>query len=213
MNFDEFWGWWFETTKIGKIISRETPASTWGILLDSKKTFQVGPLTQQNWRLCRSGATNSSVKKIAIFCPDMITHISCLRIYISRIAMLCFDSVSFCAAKHMSKVTWFHKIENRMFHFFEFLMCLIWYKEYCGEIHMTFLMFWNSKSQSFSKHVLHHVFCSGGTCSTVPNETHWKVLGGLWGPVWALLWVLWVRFCQMKPMVSKNLPLVFNIFR
>ena len=57
-------------------------------------------------------------------------------------------------------------------------MCLIWYKDYCGEMHMTFLLFWNSKFSFFSRHVLRSVFCSEKTCFAVPNHILWKVLGG-----------------------------------
>ena len=107
MNFNEIWGSQFETAKIEKIIKDFTPVSNLAVLLISKIFIQVGPLTPQSWRLWLTGTAKTVVPETRIFCPDMITHISCLGIAILKKWLSCFWQCLFCAMKHMPKHTRF----------------------------------------------------------------------------------------------------------
>ena len=172
IDFDEIWGSEFQTAKCGKISIEVTPASVWAILLDSLETIQVGPLTPQNCRFCLSGASRAIVSQTRIFNPERITHIPCLKMRVSKTWLACFWQCQFGVRIPIPSGTGSQKLKIECFIFSVILMCLIWYRDSYGFLHMAFLQFWKSKLASFLWHILSCVHCHELSCFAKQNPLY-----------------------------------------
>ena len=212
INFNEIWGSEFQTAKCGKISIEVTPASVWALLLDSLETIQVGPLTPQNFRFCLSGASRAIVSQTRIFNPERITHIPCLKMRVSKTWLACFWQCQFGVRIPIPSGTGSQKLKIEGFIFSVILMCLIWYRDSYGFLHMAFLQFWKSKLASFLWHILSCVHCHELSCFAKQNPLYRNPLLCASVPKVKAEHPHRPWSCQMKPMESKNRPWAFKIF-